>query len=154
MSIPAGGTALDIGCPSSAVPRWWVASNDVFHCYQCKDSSTLTWVISQDSQMSSVCSYSSEVPRETTAAYWPCSASTNESCCNWGSAPGELSSKDHSSSTTSESSVCTTCFNLPVAQVGLSSPHYSVFEASRWEMTSYFRSISGPVRPILAGRHL
>lgn len=56
--------------------------------------------------MSSVCWCSCGVLRETTAAYWACSASTNASCCNWGSAPMQLSSKDHSYNTTSESSLC------------------------------------------------
>lgn len=44
MSGPAVGTALNIGCPSSAVPHWWVSSNDISHCYQRKNSRILMWV--------------------------------------------------------------------------------------------------------------
>lgn len=82
--------------------------------------------------MSSVCWCSYRVLRETTAACWPCSASTSASCCNWGSAPVQLPSKAHSNNTTSESSVYTTCFKLPVAEIGLSSQHYSLVKGSRW----------------------
>lgn len=35
--------------------------------------------------------------------------------------------------------VCTTCFNLPVARVGLSFRHYSLFEGSRWREDFIFQ---------------
>lgn len=101
--------------------------------------------------MSSVCWCSCGVLRETTAAYWACSTSTNASCCNWGSAPMQLSSKDHSYNTTSESSLCAQ-HALTYQWHGLvfSSRHYSLFQGSRWREDFIFQvNLTGAVKPKL-----